>query len=414
MTQPGQASRPPGDSDTAAGHGAIEGAQEVAEPQLHLVSIDADGEVGMMDLLTSAESEPGTIDPPTSVTSDGRYLFAGTEAGVEVVDSGVWTWDHVDHYHYYRASPRLLGAVSGGGAAVVSTSGNATTGGTGVLFADSGRAVLLSNESLSRGKLEEVFRIPVQPHEGVVAPLGEGALVTAPDVSGEAAEVTFHDAGGAPVEGTTTRCPDAHGAITTRVGTLIGCADGAVLATGGQDTPDLEHIPYPEVTTPAGVNPPAAGDFRNRKGRPTVAAPAGDLGFWLLDTRAREWRFVPTAHQLVQVSAADDADEHVVALDHEGRVRVYNGVDGTEIAATEPLTFAGRATGGGAPAGGAPDGGAPGGGAAGIELTVDRERAYLNDPASGLVHEIDYRGGARAARSLQTPTSPDFYAETGR
>ena len=50
----------------------------------------------------------------------------------------------------------------------------------------------------------------------------------------------------------------------------------------------------------------------------------------------------------------------------------------------------------------------------GVELTVDRERAYLNDPAAGLVHEIDFRGDARVARSLPTPTAPDFSAVTGR
>lgn len=388
-----------GEPDTAAGHGAVEGAQEVAEPQLHVVSVDADGAVGMLNLLTGAESEPGAIAPPTSVASDGRYLFANTDAGVEVVDSGVWTWDHVDHFHYYRDSPRLLGAVSGDGAGVVSTSGNATTGGTGILFSDSGRAVLLSNASLARGELDEMFRIPVEPHDGMVAPFGDGALVTAPDESGEAAELRFHGAAGAPVEGTTTPCPAAQGAITTRIGVVIGCADGAVLATVDDEGPTLEHIPYPEE-----VDAPAATDFRNRKGRPTVAAPAGDAGFWLLDTREREWRFVATEQPLVQVSASDDADEHVVALDRRGRIRVYDGADGTEIAVSEPLLASIDAAG---PVAGSRD-------FAGVDLTVDRERAYVNDPASGLVHEIDYRGGARVARSLEPPTGPDFVAVTGR
>ncbi|MFN7241885.1 MAG: hypothetical protein ACK4M5_01330, partial [Dietzia cercidiphylli] len=33
--------------ETGSGHGEIEGAEEVAEPQLHLVSIDRTGAVGM-------------------------------------------------------------------------------------------------------------------------------------------------------------------------------------------------------------------------------------------------------------------------------------------------------------------------------------------------------------------------------
>lgn len=49
-----------------------------------------------------------------------------------------------------------------------------------------------------------------------------------------------------------------------------------------------------------------------------------------------------------------------------------------------------------------------------IELTVDRQRAYLNAPAEGVVYEIAYADNARLARMLETPTTPTFFAETGR
>ncbi|MBB1054189.1 hypothetical protein G6017_07720 [Dietzia sp. B44] len=101
----------------------------------------------------------------------------------------------------------------------------------------------------------------------------------------------------------------------------------------------------------------------------------------------------------MQVSAASDDDSHVVAVDRQGRIRVFDGEAGAEIAATDGLLAEAVAT---------PET------AARIELTVDRERAYVNDPVAGVVHEIDYRGDARVARSLETPTSPDFVAETGR
>lgn len=393
---------------SASGHGAVEGASEVSEPQLHLATVDAEGGVGMLDLLDGTASQPGTIAPPTSLTTDGRYLFAGTDGGVDVVDTGVWTWDHGDHSHFYRAAPHLLGRVAGEGPAVVTTSGNATTGGTGLLFTEAGRAVLLSNAALSRGEIAETFRIPVEPHRGVVAPFGDGALVTVPDAAGVAAEVRFHQADGTAVEATTTSCPDARGAITTRVGVVIGCSDGALLATGDGGTPELEKIAYPQdaatstgaaastgAPSASGPAAPPATEFRGRKGRPTVAAPAGDSGFWLLDTRAREWRFVPTGEPLVQVAAVDDTDQHVVALDSAGRIRVYYGADGTEIAATPPL-ISGDAE------------------RSGIDLTLGRERAYLSDPVAGVVYEIDFRGDARVAREIETATAPDFVAVTGR
>lgn len=81
----------------------------------------------------------------------------------------------------------------------------------------------------------------------------------------------------------------------------------------------FEHLPYPE-----GTHTQPAVEFDNRKGRPSVAARAGDDGIWLLDTRARTWQLIPTTEPLLRVSAADDAGEHIVALDRSGRVRVYD------------------------------------------------------------------------------------------
>jgi hypothetical protein len=104
---------------TARGHGAVTGAAEVAEPQLHLVSVDAEGGVSMIDLLTDETTVLPAVDAPDTVTSDGRYVFSTGPTGVDVVDSGVWTWDHTDHFHYYRSEPRTVGRVEGAGAASI-------------------------------------------------------------------------------------------------------------------------------------------------------------------------------------------------------------------------------------------------------------------------------------------------------
>ena len=49
-----------------------------------------------------------------------------------------------------------------------------------------------------------------------------------------------------------------------------------------------------------------------------------------------------------------------------------------------------------------------------MSLFVDGQRAYLNAPAEGVVHEIAYADGGRIARSLETPTEPVLFAEVGR
>ncbi len=116
---------------SSEGHGAIEGAAEVAEPQLHLVSIDVSGKASMLDLLNGTKTGLDAVGPAQAVRTDGRYVFAADDSGVTVVDSGVWTWDHVDHFHYYRSESKTLGRVTGEGVATISTGMLSTAGTTG-------------------------------------------------------------------------------------------------------------------------------------------------------------------------------------------------------------------------------------------------------------------------------------------
>lgn len=382
------------DGQDGDGHGAVEGAQEVAEPQLHLVSVDRSGKAALLDLLSGDTTDVGTVPGPSALASDGRYALATVDGGVAVIDSGVWTWNHGDHFHYYRSAPEVVGTVPGRGEATVSTGLRSTAGGTGIFFPRTGEAVLLDNSALSDGELTESFRTKTTPHDGLVAPFAGGAVVTVPDASGSVTHVELVDGDGEPVAGTRTRCADARGDITTTVGLVIGCADGALLWTESEDEHDVERIPYP-----ADAAAPPATAFAARKSRPTVAALAGPTGFWLLDTRERSWRLHDAGVRLRHVAAVDDADGHVVALDAAGRVRVYAADTGKQLGATRPLVRTGPRA----------------GGARGeVTLVVDQERAYVNAPAEGMVHEIDYADGARLARELPTATEPAFFTETGR
>ncbi|WP_105803870.1 ABC transporter [Leucobacter massiliensis] len=424
-----RSSESPGAADSGApdGHGAIAGAAETAEAPLALLSVDAAGSVGLLDLLDGTTSTLGTIDAPgtsgagatpIALVSDGRYAFVSTATGLAIADSGRWTWDHVDHFHYYRAEPRLLGTVPGSGVATVTTGPLSTAGGTGLFFGASGEAVLLDNRALSEGRVEERFRLGTGADHGLLAPLGDGALL------GVDGELTALNRDGAPLDARIA-CTDPAGAIVTRVGLAVSCAEGAVLAVADGEDPVLELIP-----TPAGAPAERARDFEGRKGRPTVAAlaggdsPAGSGsgaasgastpagGFWLLDTRARALTHVPSAVPLLRVAAVDDAEGHVVALDAEGRVRVFLAESGAETGATEPLL---GGTPGAAGAGGTEEAEDPGSEPpAGVSLTVDGQRAYLSDPVAGVVHEIAYAGEVRVARTLETPTEPRFVAEVGR
>ncbi|KTR95820.1 ABC transporter [Microbacterium testaceum] len=365
-------------------HGEIAGAAELAEPAVGLTSIDSAGDVSHLDLLDEETADLGSVRAPAAVHSDGRYLFAADASGVSVVDSGVWTWDHVDHFHYYRAEPKLLGDVPGGGVATVATSTSSTTGGTGVFFPDSGEAVLLDTEALSKGEIVESFRLRVAPGPGLVVPAGSFAAIAAAD------ELTLHTADGSTV-GDAVSCAEPAGTITTRVGAVIGCRDGALLVLVEGEEPVVERIPYPE-----GATAPRATAFANREGRPTVAAVAEGAGAWLLDTRARSWTLLPTPEPVVQVTAVDDKDANVLALTADGRVLVLDGETGAQRAASVPLVGASLAA------------GQP------VSLIADQQRAYLNGPVEGRMWEIDFADGARIAREFAPERTPLFFAETGR
>ncbi|MFK4760593.1 ABC transporter [Microbacterium sp. ZW T5_45] len=369
----------------ATGHGAIGGAEEVAEPQLGLTTIDPTGTVAHLDLLDESVTELGEVSPAHSMTTDGRYLFAASDTGVQIVDSGVWTWDHVDHFHYYRAEPQLLGTVDGEGAATIATTNSSTSGGTGISFAGSGDAVLLDTEALSRGEIRELFRVEREPHAGLVVPVGSFALLT--DGSGT---VTAYDSSGEPT-GPEEPCPDPAGSITTRVGAVIGCSDGALLAHVDGSELVVERIPYPEDAPDAAVS-----GFDNREGRPTVAGLAGPTDIRLLDTRQRAWTLLTAPAPLAHVTAVDDDDDHLLALAQDGRILVLDAATGSVLAETSPLVAESLA------AGAAPT------------LIADQQRAYLSAPTEKLLYEIDYADDARIARTFETATEPAFAAETGR
>lgn len=425
-----------GADDAAVPHGYVEGARELQEPQLRLVALDGD----VLSALDPASGEivelasGGSLGDASSLATDGRHLFAATPDGrLTVVDGGAWTVPHGDHSHYYLAEPRVVaepddleglgvetGARGGTGESGASESGAqevraaSSASLTAASWPATGAGLVLDGDALADGDLDAVGRIEGTPHDGVLVPLADhlvASVVTdaggtadasdAADTSGQAAPVladtvVVTTADGEPVDGLEEACPDLRGSAVTRVGVVVGCADGAVLATvDGAGDVSLERIPYPAGTVASDV----ATSFHARPGRPAVASVAGTRGAWLLDTRARTWTLIETPEPLLRATAVGDSDDTVVAVDVSGRVLVLSpqGV----LAQTEPLVAADLVVGADGPE-------LP----AGVVLEVDASRSYLNSPSAGVVHEIDHADSARVARTLPLPGR--LFVETGR
>lgn len=360
----------PSESATDA-HGIDAGsAAEVASPALALVTADARGELTLLDLDTEERAVlmPGRADA-THIFGDGRLVYRANDTGdhteVEVFDTARWTVPHGDHTHSFRGEPHLVGTIAGPGVASVARGEQRAT-----LGFDGGEVIVLAHDELDAG-VDAAPRVQVAAAGPVVSFAGHLFVPAA------AGSIAIIDPGGATVAGAEVPCAGASDADVTRVGVVFACADGAALFTrevGGTVT--AESIPLP-----AGAE--AAAELSGRADRPDLAGVARDQGAWLLDVRARRWVLIPSDAPLVRAVALGDDANRTIALDAEGSVRVL-APDGTVIARTEPLLAASLHD----PA--LRDR---------VHLIVDAQHAYVSDPATGSVHEIDH-GDGRLTRTF--------------
>ncbi len=392
-TGAGSSSAPSDTGPSGAPHGYVEGAQELTEPQNSLVLADGQGAITLFDLV----SETATALPDSGagkleeLAGDGRLVYPvradGPRVTVGVIDTGLWTVDHGDHFHYYRADRRVAGTLSGDGTPVI----RAADGKTAILFPGSGELFVLTHDDLAADGIGAQPTATIVPHAGMLAlPYADHILVTAPAAAGTAGTIQALDEAGHVVPGAGASCPEVSDAVPTRAGAVFACADGALLVTTADGALAFEKLSYP-----AGVAP-AARTLDGRTGRPAVAGAAGSSGAWRLDTRRREWTFLASDQPLVAVSAVGDNDSLTVAVDAAGRIRVF-GADGSERATSEPVLAAS-----------ASDADAR----RHIRLVVDAQRAYVSGPLEGVVLEIDYRDGARIARTFDA-IDPLFVEQVG-
>ncbi len=193
---------------------------------------------------------------------------------------------------------------------------------------------------------------------------------------------------GAEVTALDAPCPEPRGQAVTRRGVVIGCADGAVLVTEQDARVAATRIPFAD-----GMGAPAE-TFFHRPSSTTLVTRSGPDALGVLDVSARRWTRIPTGPVVATNTAG--AGTPILALTADGILRGYDPVSGAEIAQTKVLA---------APL-------APG--AASPVIAVDANRAYVNDPAARVVHEIDYNDNLRIARTFRLDIAPELMVETGR
>ncbi|TLG09513.1 metal ABC transporter permease [Nocardia cyriacigeorgica] len=355
-------------------HGYVAGAEEAAEAQPRLVVAErASGAVRVVDLITEEVVELGSVPGVTAIAGDGRYAYLSGAASTQVVDSGCWMVDHGDHVHYYRASAREVGGFDPGPVVAAHSDKMIATviGATG--------STLLDRAALDGGSVREQGVIP----DASVVPYA-GRLV----VASRSGRIEVRSRDGAEVTALDTPCSNPRGQAMTRRGVVIGCGDGAVLVSEQDGRFAATTIP------PADGMAEPADTFFHRPGSTTLVARSGPDGVGVLDVSARRWTHISTGPVVATNTAG--AGTPIMALTADGILRGYDPVTGAEVARTTVLA---------APL-------APG--AAAPVIVVDANRAYANDPAARVVHEIDYNDNLRIARTFTLDIAPELMVETGR
>lgn len=372
---PAPQEEPPADAEPTP-HGYVEGAEEAAEPQSRLVLADDEGRVQVLDLITEESTLLDPVGPVDGITGDGRfaYLSSSDERTTSVVDSGVWTVDHGDHSHYYRAEIRTAGTTG-----VAAASAATDTALTALNGAD-GTLALLDRPSLEDGTATAAAADPRAA--GLTLPYAERLIVA------EDGPVQVLDRDGGPLETLGEECADPGAWAVTRRGLVLGCADGALAVTEDDGALTAEPLPYPDGL-PAGA---AVTGFHHRPGAAALAAvPAPDTVL-VLDLAERRWDHWELPGVVTATAVGEGAS--VLALTEDGALHALDPATGEERARTDLLE---RVDAEHPPA-----------------LQVDTSRAYVNDAHAGRVHEIDYNDDLRVARTFETEVAPHHMVETGR
>ncbi|WP_431879491.1 hypothetical protein [Micromonospora marina] len=359
-------------------HGYVEGAEELAEPQ-PAIAYAARGaqRLRLLDLSTGSEKDVGLSVGAERLTEDGRFVYVDDgDRTLEIVDAGVWTVDHTDHVHYYRAPSRSVGTLPLD-APVRTVAGfeALTTVGT----AD-GKVTVLDRRELEAGRVAELATIDSKSSTPLAVPYAEQLLVAMGDDPQRPADrIVATDAKGRPTGAFEAPCAAPRGWAVLRGGAVIACEGSLVRVKQEGD-----KLTAKLLTSPRTPVPPAGFGYRPRSNE---AAVADRTGIWSVNAAKATLRYVPaTGRDLVAAASPADGST-VLALDAFDTLISYDLGTG-KVLAQRPL----RATG----------------------LTLDADRAYLADPEGQVIHEIDYRDGLRTARTLTVADRPDLVVEVGR
>ncbi|MER7474789.1 hypothetical protein [Micromonospora sp. NPDC000018] len=359
-------------------HGYVAGAEELSEAQPAIAYATRGARrLHLLDLTTESEREISLSLGAERITEDGRFVYVSDgDRKLEIVDAGVWTVDHTDHVHYYRAPARSVGALTlDAPIKTVAGFGAHTTIGT----AD-GKVTVLDRRELEAGKFATLATIDSGSSTALAVPYADQLLVAiGDDPARPANRITAMNERGEPTGALEVPCAEPRGWAVLRGGAVIACEDSLVRVKRDGEKVTAKVLPTPRT--------PVSADTFGYRPRSNEAAVADRTGIWSVNAAKATLRYLPAAGREL-VAAASPADgSTVLALDTSGTLISYDLATG-KVLAQKSVSAS--------------------------NLALDVNRAYLAEPAARIIHEIDYRDELRMARTLRVAEQPDLAVEVGR
>ncbi|WP_227996120.1 hypothetical protein [Nocardia australiensis] len=357
----------------------MEGAKEVSDAQVGLAYAERGStELAILDLAGETTNTVALSIRADNLLEDGRFVYVSDrDRTIEVIDTGVWTVNHVDHVHYYRAPTESVGTVSSD-APMKSVIGDA--GYTAIGTAD-GKITILDRRGLEAGHITVVAELSSDAAVPFAVPYQDGFLVSS------ARGVSLVDLHGNPSGALDAECREPAGWAILRSGVAIGCEEGILLVKHKPDGEQSLMIPYPKQDVER------VREFHYRPRSNEAAAVAG-AGVWNVNASEQTLNYVPVENAVTApvVAANSPANgDFVLSLGGDGHIRTTALTDSTTIA-DAPLLPAGT----------------PG------PIRLDTSRAYLADRAASVIYELDYADRLRTARTFTVDAKPDLLVEVGR
>lgn len=303
-------------------------------------------------------------EPATLYGASSRQITAGVAmqpgTGFDVFATGVWVWDHVDHFHLYKDAGVIgVDQMLAHRAAVTDVHVN---GGWIVSFDDAtGTAVALLERSIGPLRTDvprsraPIFRtVTGAPHDGS-AVVARGLLYVT-QASGDVLRYSQGTMGFEDPE--TLRCPGAGAGESGGFRAVFDCADDFLVSRWDETAEAFEEV---RVERPSGAE--RVSRFVGEDDLPVFVGLSGDRDLVLVDPAAGTASTVSLDAPVVDMLPDRDATWLLVLL--EGGVLL--DLDPATGAERRRLEL----------------------GAALTDIAVGEGLAYLADPDGGLVHEVD-------------------------